>query len=536
MNNLAVVYYLFFTSVIAVAAAVNTSQTITHFVNGLSLSSADSRAIQGRLLGNVESLEVVFSGASIASSIVVQLACYTAQIVLGTSAVASAGNQTEVEGTWSEACWEAPTCTILPNSDQDVSLAVKIVNFFQTKFAVRSGGHSPNPGWSSIGQPGILIDLKQLNEITVSSDAAVVSLGPGNRWGSVYSALAPYEVTVIGGRINDVGVGGLILGGGLFHLSGEFGLAADNVQNFHVVLANGTIIDANSDQNTDLFWALKGGGPNFGIVTRYDLYTIPVYNLWFEVLYYTPDQVPDVLDAFAEWQTNGASVDNKSTVAMVISLDSVVVGLLYSQPTATQPAAFAPFYDLNPAEVALAGSNGTITELMELFGETGSTAAERHDYRSASSKVDAELYKEIYAFWVEQATSVYNQTGANQTFVLQPIPGSLIDAGNARGGNPLGLPYENMQWWTTLIDWVDAADDDLVRGVSIATTEKWQSLATARGSASDFIYMNDASRDQNPLGTYGSSNLAQLKAIAEKYDPSKVFQRLQNGGFLLSTA
>lgn len=83
--------------------------------------------------------------------------------------------------------------------------------------------------------------------------------------------------------------------------------------------------------------------------------------------YYIQDQVPDVLDAFAEWQTSGASVDNKSTVAMVISLDSVVVGLLYSQPTATQPAAFAPFHDLNPAEVAVAGSNGTITELMELW-------------------------------------------------------------------------------------------------------------------------------------------------------------------------
>jgi hypothetical protein len=183
MNNLAVMYYLFFSSVIAVAAAVKTSQTITHFVNGLGLSSADSRAIQDGLLGNVEGLEVVFSRMSIASSIVVQLACYTAQIVLGTSAVASAGNQTEVEGTWSEACWEAPTCTILPNSDQEVSLAIKIVNFFQTKFAVRSGGHTPNPGWSSIGQPGILIDLKQLYEITVSSNTAVVSLGPGNRWG-----------------------------------------------------------------------------------------------------------------------------------------------------------------------------------------------------------------------------------------------------------------------------------------------------------------------------------------------------------------
>jgi hypothetical protein len=80
----------------------------------------------------------------------------------------------------------------------------------------------------------------------------------------------------------------------------------------------------------------------------------------------------------------------------------------------------------------------------------------------------------------------------------------------------------------------DPADDDLVRGVSIATSEKWQSLGNARGSGSQFIYLNDASRDQNPLSTYEPSNLARLKTIAQKYDPFEVFQRLQNDGFLLS--
>lgn len=79
-------------------------------------------------------------------------------------------------------------------------------------FAVRSGGHSPNPGFSSI-QDGILIDLFQLNEITVSDDRETVSVGPGQRWGDVYNTLDAYDVSVIGGRIPNVGVGGLILGG-----------------------------------------------------------------------------------------------------------------------------------------------------------------------------------------------------------------------------------------------------------------------------------------------------------------------------------
>jgi FAD/FMN-containing dehydrogenase len=211
-----------------------------------------------------------------------------------------------------------------------------------------------------------------------------------------------------------------------------------------IVLADGTVTDANAGENSDLFWALKGGGANFGIVTRYDLYTIPVYNIWYEVFAYSPNQVPDVLDAFADWQKNGAS-DVKSTVAMVISLDTVTVGLLYSEPISQAPAAFSSFYNIKPAQSLLPGVNGTVTTLMTMFGNSDSTAIERHDYRSASSQVDKELYKEIYAFWADQATKVRKQTGANQTFVLQPVSTSLIDASNARGGNPLGLPREDMQ-------------------------------------------------------------------------------------------
>lgn len=105
---------------------------------------------------------------------------------------------------------------------------------FQTKFSVRGGGHSPNPGWSSINDTGILIDLQKMNRLTLSSDSAVVSLGPGLRWGDVYNALDTYGVSVIGGRIPHVGVAGLILGGAFFHFSGEYGLAADNVKNFEV--------------------------------------------------------------------------------------------------------------------------------------------------------------------------------------------------------------------------------------------------------------------------------------------------------------
>lgn len=87
--------------------------------------------------------------------------------------------------------------------------------------------------------------------------------------------------------------------------------------------------------------------------------------------------------------------------------------------------------------------------------------------------------------------------------------------------------------WTTLIDWDNAADDEVVRSVSISTTEKWRELGEQRGLHLDYLYTNDASKDQNPIATYGAANVDKLKAIALKYDPEKLFQTLQNDGFLL---
>ena len=90
--------------------------------------------------------------------------------------------------------------------------------------------------------------------------------------------------------------------------------------------------------------------------------------------------------------------------------------------------------------------------------------------------------------------------------------------------------------WTTLIDWDDATSDDAVRAVSAETTALWAEVGTARGSALDFIFLNDASRDQNPLSSYGEENLVKLREISRAYDPEQIFQKLQNGGFLLSRA
>ncbi|KAJ5803991.1 CAZyme family AA7 [Penicillium psychrosexuale] len=267
----------------AQAASTSNVPKFTSFAQDLGLSAANTRALAARYAKADDSVAIL------------NVACLTAQGVLGAANVdTSPLNQTIVDVNWSESFAE-PHCIIQPEEAQDDSTAVKVIDFFQVKFAVRSGGHSPNPG-------------------RLSSDGKVASVGPGLRWGEVTEALNSETAVVLGGRLPSVGVGGLILGGGYHHLSTRYGLAADNVHNFEVVLSNGTIVDANAEQNNDLFRALKGGGPNFGIVSRYDLNTVPVYEVWAEMRYYSTDQAPAVLDALTEWQLNGAS-DVKSIVA-----------------------------------------------------------------------------------------------------------------------------------------------------------------------------------------------------------------------------
>lgn len=164
--------------------------------------------------------------------------------------------------------------------------------------ALRSGGHSPNPGFSSTDH-GFTIDLRGLDKIALHGRASdLVSVGTGALWADVYKALEAVNRTAVGARVASVGVGGFITGdkissnsitvystltcqqGGLSFFSPRYGFSCDSVRNMQVVLANGSIIDANATSNPNLFRALKGGQSNFEIVTRFDLISYSQTEFW----------------------------------------------------------------------------------------------------------------------------------------------------------------------------------------------------------------------------------------------------------------
>jgi len=194
------------------------------------------------------------------------------------------------------------------------------------------------------------------------------------------------------------------------------------------------------------------------------------------------------------------------------------------------------------------------SELSAALGSTFAPEPARHDYRAFSASRRSSppaLTAEMFAFWHARATAVRDATGAGQSFVLQHVPSQMVEQGLARGGgNPLNIPVETQTWWTTTADWATAEHDDLVRSVAIDTVDRWRQrisqLADAEagdGDESDdeaepnpYLFMNDASRDQNPCASYGEDSLRRLRRIARAYDPNQVFQRLQGGGFKLSQA
>ncbi|TFK31020.1 FAD-binding domain-containing protein, partial [Crucibulum laeve] len=169
-------------------------------------------------------------------------------------------------------------CVVEPGNAQDVSRVLKFVGTARIPFAVKGGGHATNPKFSST--TGVHIAMSRFSEITYNNSSKTVKVGAGLVWDDVYAALEPHDVKVAGGRVTGIGVAGFTLGGGYSWLGNQHGLAIDAVLEFELVTPNGTVLTVSQSSNPDLFFGLKGGQNNFGIVTSFTLQTFPGAQVW----------------------------------------------------------------------------------------------------------------------------------------------------------------------------------------------------------------------------------------------------------------
>ncbi|KAH8203479.1 hypothetical protein TruAng_002350 [Truncatella angustata] len=190
---------------------------------------------------------------------------------------------------WSSSAKLKPACIVLPKNAQEVSSTIKSLVPANERFAIRSESHTNWPGSNNI-QNGVTVDLSFLNRTRVSSDLKTVEIGPGARWRDVSVELHESKLAVAGGREGNIGVAGLLLGGGYNFLTGRQGFACDNVIEYDFALADGRIVTANTQSNADLFRSLKGRSNNFGVVTKFTMTTIPCDKVWGVLMVtYLPD-------------------------------------------------------------------------------------------------------------------------------------------------------------------------------------------------------------------------------------------------------
>ena len=192
---------------------------------------------------------------------------------------------------------DPPALVVRVASEEDVAAAVRYAVASGLGVAVRSGGHG-GPMFSP-GADRLLIDLAGLNSVSVDG-SGVTTIGPGAVWADVASALQPSGFAVSSGDTADVGVGGLALGGGIGLLVRRDGLTIDNLLAARVVTAAGDLVTASADENSELFWALRGGGGNFGVVTSFTVQAHPLDGVLHAALTVDPEQLVGFLRAWRD--------------------------------------------------------------------------------------------------------------------------------------------------------------------------------------------------------------------------------------------
>jgi hypothetical protein len=446
---------------------------------------------------------------------------------------------------WSTACSALlPSCIVFPKTTLEVSAIISILSNTTEPFAVKSGGHNPNRGFSSVSD-GPLISLEKFDQATLNQATGIVDVGPGNRLDGIAAKLQGTGWTFVGGRIGNTGVGGLVLGGGLSYMSAQYGWAASSVLEYTLVLANGTITNVTASSNPDLFKALKGGGNNFGIITNYRLQAHPQGLIWGGNLVFasSPSTSSKLLRAvrdFTEYNTDDrAAVIVTAERANLNAVDTWILFLFYDAPvvppdffknfTAIDGLTLNTFRQRTYADL-MAFSNWVVVKASVVH-----IATETIPLPSAENGV--EVMETLHAHWRNVSSTTLLVPGVVASIAWQPFPKQI--ARQARLRSP------------DLID----ADDDVDRIIleinySFVPQTEYESLAdtietTYSGVRSRVLawqedgtlpeaylplFMNYGFNRQDYFGRLKLENRALAKRVSEDVDLGGLF-RTRTGGW-----
>lgn len=331
-----------------------------------------------------------------------------------------------------------------------------------------------------------------------------------------------------------MGVGGLTLGGGISHHTNEYGLACDNVASYDLVTASGKIINVSQHSYADLYWALRGGGNSFGIVTTFHYETLEQGFMFATKRQYNSTYTPALIDAFSN-AVHGAENDTKLAhfVGLAYFSGMRIASTEYEYFTPVDPASPPPIlkeYLSIPASqhetrnTTLASTTPGLSESIP--------AGFRSTMWSQAFKLNAKLMKRMSEHFFAIAPGV---PGIAPSLAFQAFSVPALRAMQKKGGNALGLSPDDGPLFHVLffVSWTDANDDKVVMKAAQDYLKKAVEMAKELGTESRYIYMPYSSPYQRVVAGYGQDSVERLRMVSAKYDPQVVFEKLQPGYFKL---
>ncbi|KAK5211386.1 hypothetical protein LTR47_010751 [Exophiala xenobiotica] len=451
-----------------------------------------------------------------------------------------------------------PNCRLVPRTSEDVSSLVSQLASLEreddddVKFAIASGGHHTAEGASNLDD-GITLDLSGLDSIALDQrpDHASIEVGTGARWLDVYQYLEPRGVMVSGARVASVGVGGYLLGGGISIFASQHGWSGDVVEAIELVLANGTILQSNETHHAGLFAALKGGGSNFGIATKFRLKTFPAQQLHMALLAFSQEQIPLLLQELTTFARN-AHVDPATSVDLSIGFDGATAQVVYVLmlthlgPHPDESSLWRPFFEI-PALSRSAQHDTSLTEMAEMMEFNNPPGFRQH-------KVTFTVHND--AVLLHQLAELFSSTMQNDSLhidgyfrsgmLVQPLTLPHMHFAREHGrANFLGLDDEQDPLILLSIEsrWLLRSHDEIYTTTLAKLLGQCEALATSKANPllHPFRYINYAAAGQDAFALlrhqrrhgHGHKHqaLEEARMLRRLYDPTGFFDRRLNNPF-----
>ncbi|KAF2875135.1 FAD binding domain-containing protein [Massariosphaeria phaeospora] len=423
---------------------------------------------------------------------------------------------TEGPPRWSTFGAPQPNIVVDVTTEADVAKVVKYCSKNNIPFLAQNGG----VGWAAFNlSNGVLINIAPLNEVAFSEDKTQAIVGGGASVKQTIDAAHAAGVLVVTGNCNCVGTIGAVLGGGYGNLIGEYGFGVDNVLSFNLVTARGELLNVSPTSHPDLFWAVRGAGPNFGIVTSAVMKAHPTSDrtAWNMALIFTPDKIKQVVQAVEDlrpqllpaqnvfmYLTNSGPPDNQPVI--------LVTGFLLQTTEEEARAAFSGVYAVGP----LSENSGILPyDQWNTGGDAFCTREMRKPGHTIGiSKLHPDQWQEIWDLYAE----FRSKPGAENSVMIVEIynlekPRSIPESSSAFAHRDVNAQALVIPWYADpALDEEAMAFAKKVRGITGANEEK----TTA--------YVNFAHGDEGLEAVYGES-LPRLKDIKRQWDPKGRFNQ-----------